>query len=373
MFCVLGLACAAVPAAEWSAAPTFSLGTDFDTNRRLTDPASESQAAQFGATVTLARVTATHKLSLRPRFEARRYDKSNQVLDSNDGGVDLRFVRQGERSTFTASATAAEDSTLTTELADTGIVEGSARRRLLTAGADVTMAVGERSRVQAGASFVDVDFDDAVGTGLAPYSYPGVFLGVSLDATDRTQLSFTANGSRFDSPTTRTNIDNFSVRATWQSQVSEQFRLELNGGVNRSESAFAHEQGPVFGVTGSWNTPRTSLSFGLARDVEPSANGRMVKADSVEGSWRWNLGERTTLTTALRHARREDLLFGQFLERREYSTLHAALGWRLNMNWNLQLRAGVASQSYERSGFEADGERIALSFSWAPDKYAVSR
>lgn len=373
MCCVLGLASAAVPAAEWSAQPTFSLGTDFDTNRRLTEPASDSQAAQFGATVTLARVTAIHKLSLRPRFEARRYDNSNQVLDSDDGGVDLRFERQGERSTFTASAAAAEDSTLTTELADTGIIEGSARRRLLTAGTDVTVSVGERSQMQAGASFVDVDFDDAAGTGLAPYRYPGVFAGFAFDASDRTQLRFSANGSRFDAPSTRTSIDNFSVRASWQSQLSEQFRIELNGGVNRSESTFASEQGPVFGVTGRWNAPRTSLSFGLARDVEPSANGRMVKADSVDASWRWNLGERTTLTTTLRHARREDLLFGQFLERREYSTLHAALGWRLSLNWNLQLRAGAASQSYERSDFTADGERIALSFFWAPDKYAVSR
>jgi hypothetical protein len=129
----------------------------------------------------------------------------------------------------------------------------------------------------------------------------------------------------------------------------------------------------VFGVTGSWHGERSTLGFDLARDVEPSALGYMVKADSVAGSWSWNIGERTRVAMSARYAVREDLLYGFYPERREYSTLAASALWRLDPQWSLELRADAVKQAYQYSDNGADGERLALSISWSPLKHAISR
>ena len=94
---------------------------------------------------------------------------------------------------------------------------------------------------------------------------------------------------------------------------------------------------------------------------------------SVAGSWSWNLGERTRVAMSARYAVREDLLYGFYPERREYSTLAASMAWRLDQNWNLELRADAVEQDYQYSENGAGGERVALSISWSPLKHAVSR
>jgi hypothetical protein len=371
--CVLGFASAAASAAEWSAQPALSLSADYDTNRRLSDPPNGSKGATLSASLDFARMTEGSRLSLRPRFDARRYDKVHDVLDSNDVGLQLNFSHKGELTTLGFGATAADDSTLTTELSDTGIIEGHARRRTLAGNADVSRRVGERFQVQAGAAYVDVTFDDATGTGLVPYTYPSAFIGFAVEATDRSQLRMAVNSSRFEIPAARSKTDSHSVRAYWRSNVNEQFSIELNGGVNRSETTFLHDQGPVYGLVGNWRGERSTLGFNLARDVEPSALGYLVSADSIGGSWSWNVGERARIAMSARYAVREDLLYGFYPERREYGTVQAAVSWRLDSHWNLELRGGAVGQAYEISGNEAHGERLALSISWSPLKYAVSR
>ncbi len=370
---MLGFASAAVSAAEWSAQPAFSLGADYDSNRRLTDPAIGSNGATLSGSVDLARVTENSKLSLRPRFDARRYGEPHEVLDSNDGGFTLNFEHMGERSRFGFGAVAADDSTLTTEFDDTGIIEGSARRRTLSGSADMSRSLGERSQLQAGAAYVDVKFDDARGTGLVPYTYPSAFVGFAIEATEHSQLRMTVNSSRFEIPSTRSRTDSHSVRAYWQSDVGEQFNIELNAGVNRSETNFFDDQGPVFGLKGNWRGERSTLGFNLARDVEPSAFGYMVSVDSVGGAWSYRLGERARIALLARYAVREDLLYGFYPERREYASVQATALWRLDSNWNLELRAGAVAQAYNLSGNDADGQRLALSISWSPLKHAVSR
>ena len=163
-------------AAEWRAEPLFSLGANLDSNRRLLADGERSGAAQLSGSLALARRTEISELTFQPRIDVRRYQGVDEALSSNDAGADLGWRRQSERWTTRLSATAREDSTLTSELADTGIIEGRARRQTLTAASESTWAFGERSSLQFGGSFMNIGFDDAGGTGLTPYRYPAAFL-----------------------------------------------------------------------------------------------------------------------------------------------------------------------------------------------------
>jgi hypothetical protein len=371
--CALGCVSLNASAAEWSAQPVVAFGVDADSNRRLKAEGASSRAGRLTGSLDLARATERHELSLRPRFAARRYDGAEEVLDSNDYGADLRFERKGEYSRFTSGANFSEDSTLLTELADTGFVEGRARRRSRSAYADLSRSIGVRSRLQVGASVIDVDFDRAAGTGLTPYRYPALNAGYALDVSEQSELRVVSSAGRLDIPSNGARTDNLGLRLSWRGSLSERFGVEFAGGVERTETAFAQDQGAVFELKGKWNGERSDFGLDLSRGVEPSAHGTMVRSDSASGSWRWQASPRATFSMVARHARREDLLFGLFRRQREYSALDLAFSWRLDETWLMELRGGARRQEFDLIESQAEGAHAGLSISWSPRHYAMSR
>jgi hypothetical protein len=374
MILVASLAVAGnVVAAEWSAEPRVIVGVDTDTNRRLDVDSEDSQSVRIGFAVALAYASPDRRLELRPRLDIARFDGSDQELDSNDYGLAVGLQQTGERWQFDASLNGARDSTLTTELTDTGLIDGRTRRQAISGNLAASYAIAQRAGAQLNLGYSDVDFDRADGTGLTPYGYTSFAAGFVWQMSERTELVAQVFGGRLDVPDANLTTDNAGARAIVQVRVSERLRFDASVGASRVESGERSDQSQVFSASAAWNDELTEVTLSLARNVEPSARGRLVDADSVNLDFRRRLAERLTVGVSGSYARREDLLFGLFPEEREYYNYNALATWSVSPTLRIDAVVGRVRQSFNLIERQATGERASVSLAWTPRRFARSR
>lgn len=364
-----------VPAnsAEWSAQPAVRVTVENDSNRRLDLEPVETQGLSVVASIALARSIANAQVALTPRFVLNRFAGSERELDSNDFGVDTRFARAGERWETSVRASGARDSTLTTELTDTGITNGRARRETLSADVLASYSLGERSQAQVQAASSRVEFDRAEGTGLVPYDYHSAALGYVWQINESSDVVVQAYAGRLDVAATGRRDDTRGARVYLRRKASDRLRFELNVGLSETQSGAQAEQSHVFGVRGTWTGELTTLDWSLTRDVEPSALGRLVDADSMTASFDRRLSPRLSVFANARYVRREDLLFGVFAEERKYTNYSVGGAWRLTESTRIELAAARSQQSFDLLDRTADGTRVAATLQWSPNRLSISR
>jgi hypothetical protein len=360
-------------AAEWSGQPQLTVGIDTDSNRRLDVASEQSQALRVSTSAELAYATSQSSIRLTPRASLLRFDGSDRQLDSNDYGLGGRWETRGEQWQFQLAAGAARDSTLTTELTDTGIIDGRTRRRALDGSLLASYQLTRRSTLQLQGGYTDVDFARAEGTGLVPYGYGSIAAGYRWQATEATNIVLQAFGGRLDTPITTATTNNVGGRVILVSRLSERFSLEGSAGVSRTESGATSDQGAVFALSGNWSNELSEIALSLTRSVEPSARGRLVDSDNASLNIRRRLSERLTLGVSASFVRREDLLFGFFPEQREYANYSVVATLRLNPSMTIEAVAGRADQSFDLQQLEARGSRFGANFVWTPRRLTLSR
>ena len=120
---------------------------DHDSNRLLT-PANEvaDEAAWLTVDALLKRATETGEIDFHPLVEFQRFIGGSE-LDSNNGSLQLAAMNKGEIYSYSATAGYSDNSTLISELANTGIVDSSTRQEAATVSATGTREFTERQRV----------------------------------------------------------------------------------------------------------------------------------------------------------------------------------------------------------------------------------
>jgi hypothetical protein len=372
--CIVGVGhCATADAAEWSVQPRIAATVDHDTNRRLEVADDPSSALRVNASMEAAYLSPVTRVSIAPRVSIARFDGSDRELDSNDFGGDLRLAHVTPRWSWNVGGNAARDSTLATELTDTGFVVGRARRNTLAFDGSATWQWTERISLQVSAADSDVRFDRAAGTGLVPYEYASASFAVVRQWDTQTDLILQAYAGRLDAPSTGVRNTNTGVLARIGRRVSERLRLEASAGMSQTESQSAHDRSSTYGLNATWQGTRSSVGLALNRTVEPSARGRLVDATSISIDARRELSERFSVFANALAIAREDLLLGFIPDDRDYRNVSIGASWALQETLRVDLALGRSSQSFEFSPLDGAGERVALSLAWSPRRAAMSR
>src|SRR5581483_7395790 len=127
--CLLGAgAVSHLHAAEWSIQPIFSVETDYDSNRNLSLRAQGSEAAVLYGDLKLQRALETTQIFLEPKFDLRRYSSSIWG-PGNDRSLNAGFNWTGSAMKVSLTGYVADQTTLTTELQETGITNADTRRK----------------------------------------------------------------------------------------------------------------------------------------------------------------------------------------------------------------------------------------------------
>lgn len=356
-------------AAEWRVEPSAYLGTSYADNPRLRADGGTSTAGTVGeAQARLKRLTERSELTLHPRLVSSRYS-DDETLDSDDRFLSASYRWLGVRSKWNMELGLTQDTTLTSELGSTGLVESNRRHEAATF--SIAPEVMFTERVSGGVQMYVLDsrYHEAELTGLVDYRYSALSLFSTVVTTDAgSAVTITAQGGKlttegFLGAETR----DASMRLGWNFQPWLLWTVSLSAGPSLVEKDAGSDTGFVLDGEIQRQGDRWSLTASAGRSQSPTGRGVLTRRDEAKVSFNRSITERLGASIGARYVSSEDLLPlpGRVTTyQADYAQLNIAAHWRLARDWSLSLQLSGNTQDYDLATERADGYRASLNVIW---------
>jgi len=221
------------PAADWSETLDAGANAAYDTNPELV-PGSRAadRSAQLTVDGNTQMATEVSQLTVTPHLSIIRYDREKN-LDVTSGSLVLAFQDKGERSQWSFSGDAVTDSTLTSELGQTGINNINLRHDGYNASIGYQYFSTERlSWLLQGTGQITHYNDEAQRFGLTSYNYGSIQFGPTWAFSDRLGGSLSIETDRLDPRSGSPQRDD-SVYLQLKRHFSEKYSWRISGGATR--------------------------------------------------------------------------------------------------------------------------------------------
>jgi hypothetical protein len=324
-------------AAEWSVQPIFSMQTDYDSDRNLSEGTSGSEEAVLYGDLKLQRAVESTQILLEPRFDLRRYSEDIWQPGS-DVSLNGTFTWTGERVKLSLTGFIASQTTLTTEVLETGIIAADARRRSSQASGEWDWYQNERY-----AAFVQVAYQSSKYSGdalleyeLPGYRYPSASVGEKMTVTDHTSVV----ASLFGDALTSERQGNSSHEAGVQLEVIHQFseRISLDAAVGESRRSLSGQRGS--GTNAIVNLSRTyergSFTLNYTRSLIPYGTGFLVQRQQFSAILVRSLTPTLDLNLTVMRVKNNASAVRLGIDRPYYDNGVLGLSWRMGESWTLQ-------------------------------------
>ncbi len=180
-------------AAEWKIDPRIDLRAGYNDNIRLsTDDELSSPEIDLGVGSLFSYATPTSGISGDLDLEARRYTDES---DLNDEIGRLRFAsfRKMERSRLGFNVDLVKDTTLDSQLEETGVVFQRVNRWRYSLNPTWAYSLSERTSMELGYTYTDVNYDNNNNSNFSDYTTNGGQVSLSRILTPRATGSMTAS------------------------------------------------------------------------------------------------------------------------------------------------------------------------------------
>ncbi len=216
-------------------------------------------------------------LSLTPRFTATRYE-GGRSLDTNTGSLELAYGRSGERGSWNLSAQGLVDSTLTSELGQSGVSDVNRRHEVLTAGGGYEWNHSERAAWRASGAWTSHHYADAAGTGLNDYRHVAASLGPTWSLRETTQASLVLGAER-TLPRKGSDQSAFSASLRLAGSWNELAAWTVQAGGTRADAPGGKSNGALVALSVSSGGERLRFGADLRRDISPIGYGLLARKD----------------------------------------------------------------------------------------------
>jgi hypothetical protein len=368
--------CHVAAAAEWSMQPTIQWYFDHDSNRLLT-PTNEvaDEAAWLTIDALLKRATETGEIDFHPLVEIQRFIGGSE-LDSKNGSLQLAAMSKGEIYSYSATAQYSDNSTLISELANTGIVDSATRQEAATVSATGTRDFTERQRVDLQGSYADVKYPSGERVGLVGYSDPSVSTTYEFSYSPQTIFSALVSASRVTAPDVNFESRDVGLRAAWAYIVSPTTNVSLSAGITHTDIAATEVNGSIWALKSTHNSELTQWSFSITRDIVPSGFGLLIRRDELDLSMIRSVASRLDATLSALAAHNSDLVSNFTGDNRRYITGIAGVSWHAAPEWvwSFTVQASAARVPSAVADLQlASGWQTALNIKWTPLPWTKSR
>jgi hypothetical protein len=365
-------------AAEWSITPTFSTTMDYDSNRFLVTNGRDSGSGTISADLRFARAMEDSVLTVEPAYTLRRFT-DGRLGNGDDRSIGTGWLYKGERSTLQANASYFDQSTLTTELLETGITSVNTHRRQSQAALNWNWAQTELRHLVTQMSYLDTHYYGP-GEGLLPgYRYASGSIGEQFNLSEKASLTTSVFGDELSShgapPSHEYGVQAdliyaFNERTRFDGTVGESSRL-LNGdrshGTNASLS-LVHD------------SALNNVTLSYVRSLTPYGIGYLVERQQTSLTDIYHLSpfvDASIIVMRIDNSKNAVLLG---LDRPKITSIATAVTWRPTETVSLGLQLSVI----QAPAVELQGARIVetqtlrdwhagLRASWAPLPTSVSR
>jgi hypothetical protein len=390
------LGAASAHAAQWSVQPTFSWSVDEDSNRVYVpiDQAQSSEAATLATSWVFRRTVESSDLSISANADVHRYTDSAEYANAQEGTLTAAFTHTGARTQFSWNVSAADVTTLTSELYETGIVQGNLHRVSLQTGASFSWSRTELHEFFIQAGFDDTRYHGALNQFLAGSNYtlsellPGfrdesASLGERFFLSSHSSLTVSLFGDRVyitsspppgsGSPPIGSSYE-AGAQVQYTGLLTERLHLDVSVGESRRS------------VDGTPSTYGTNASLSLTRDLTaghlalvysrsllPYGIGSLVQVQQSRLSLDHALGTYLTADCSLFDVDNKATA-GQVLRRR-FEGAGAGLNWQTSESWTLrsEVSAGWTDPAGAPANLSIHEWRGALTMSWHPRQSIASR
>ena len=346
-------------AGNWYYQTTLSSQIEGDDNKRLRRRDEEGVVGvDLRGTVELSRKTETSEIYLRGTLRSARYDgDEDSGLDTDDqllyaGG---RWI--GERSELTINGDFRRESSLLTELEDTGLFEDVERRVTKSISPQYTYNLFENTSVTAGASYTDVEYPNTIPFSLTEYDFKSVNAGIIHTLTERSSISLGVFHSIYEADTFDNDVDttganlgySFSPDEFWLLFASvgyrdSRFRNNVNGANVRDD-----DTGALYEATAIRQSETVRLELALRNELQPSSSGNVNERTEYEFNLRKMFSERISGSLNFLWLENESVNDDNDTNDREYWSFSIGGDYRLTPHWYLTGSYRHRDQSFDNA------------------------
>jgi hypothetical protein len=322
-------------------------------------------------------------------------------LDSTDHAVSVNASYKAERDIFGADVESVRDSTLVSELLETGVVQARRERNRVTAAPSWRHYVTENTALTASYGYTDVRYADTHDTSLIDYSEQQAAVGVLTNLSERDTLAVNGYYDWYETHPKTFEAKTYGIQAKYDRAFSETLRGTLAVGARNTRSTQSSDAlvctGPVlFGLCfGSLERLRlvasdrstgytflagidkkfeTALVSGqLSREIYPTGVGALVQTDRLGGTWQQQLSP--TLDFFVDASIYQSRYVGNFVtgSNSRYYRIEPRLTWKVTDNWTLLGGYSYGHVQYQQSSASATANVVYLVVSYTWPKLSVSR
>lgn len=406
-----------VQAAQWSVEPKVSLRSGYNDNIRLTTADHDSvwettltPAVKFGVSKETQGLFGNASASIH-RFYGGSGENSSSRLNREDYHLNVDSYQRTERNDFGANLNIIRDSTLQTELDQTGqVISDRATRLSMALGPRWTRTLDEKTQLSLDYQFKRVDYSNEIGANnLINYDYNIASASLTHSFTPLTQGTISTSFNRYG-PETGLNSDTYAIRAGLTRQHSETLSTSWRAGWRETKSDTLNPTGFCVGAdpgsgfpkcTGGFpvqtgtdtdetnNTGATyaasitktlergSLGASLTRIATPSGNGQLLDTTrlSITGEHRFTELLRSSLL--VEYYTRDTIVNASGTgnsgtNTRSFFRIRPRVTWQWQREW---LLAGEYrySESENANGDTATQNAVYLTLTYRPTKIFTSR
>lgn len=384
-------------AAEWKIEPVLQLSGGYNDNIRLsTNNEISSATGVFSPSSTFSVATPTAGASGKVRFDFERYTEDSD-LDENNSLVNLDLYQSFERSRLGLDLAYINDTTLDSQLEETGLVLDRIRRSRISASPSWTWLMDERSNLSASYSYSDVEYKNPGTSGFVNYTLNNGQLSLTRTLNERSAATVSLARVRSDNDND-VKSTNTNLQGGVAYQFSETLSASLFAGGRRTEVDYSRTSFvPVFsgsviigyvpltaavtnsdwgyifniGITKKFLRGETSVS--ASRDISNDINGTPIEVNRLRWNNLYRFSETFSghLNLELYNSQYSNA-FGQNLDRNYYS-VQPELTWQFARFWSLTGSYRYRVQTYSNSNDDATQNAAYLTLTYLWPRIAVSR
>ncbi|MFQ5644761.1 MAG: hypothetical protein ACE5FQ_13845 [Thiogranum sp.] len=386
-----------IHSAEWKIDPAIQFEAGYNDNVRLSiDDKVSSTQASLSPSAVFSVETPRSRLDGNLRFDFRRYEESSN-LDENNVRFNVNSFRRMERSQIGLNMGITKDTTLDSQLEDTGLVLGRVKRVRLNGGPNWAYNIDERTQASLSYNYSDVQYKNAGGTGLVDFRIHSAQTSLQRILNERITASTTLSYSQTDNDNDAES-KNINLQGGASYRFSETLSASLFVGMRRTKTDFSQNSLiPIFsgdtvigfipltqdvsnsssGYTFSSSIDKSFLrgktGITASQNISNSTNGAPVQVTRLGWDNQYRFTETLTTSLSAEYYSSETENSVNTNLNRDYYVIRPGVAWKFRKFWRISGHYRYRKQTFNNTGDAATQNVAYLTLTYDWPRIAASR
>ena len=359
-------------------APTLNWTVDTDSNRDLAPNPVNSQGTVVSGDLALERETEATKLTLNSQVDWHLYDR-REYANVFEDNVNASGTWTGDWTKLDVTAQDGDQSTLTTEATQTGILNSSIHQRMEQASLNATYSQTERTSFIFNTGYTDSSYygtaDSFLLNLLQGYRNWTSNVSEQFQLTELSSLTVTASRVEVLTRLPGNNTTETGGQVAYHRPLSESLSFDVSIGDNRVNSAESSRNATTGSLILNQSFEAGSLTFNYSRSLTPYGTGEVAQRQQISLSGTLDLTEQLQLNGSVMRVQNGQLaapaqLGGQLLPQVLNSdSVTLSLRWACMETLSVTTEVGGTHAQIPVVSSAAVNEwRVSVSVAWAPQR-----